>query len=282
MEFILEMKGLSRRQALQRAGITACFMAGVRTFSPSHEAALLTAECVAFYLSVCVLSRSALQGKTLQIGGTEYPAWSVFAAFVHNFGTSFAILLVILMTRTIAELDAWLWMSWNAPDTQGAAFSVQRLDLLVFACGMAQEIKDSILLDVRARPEDIGFLIHHAATVAGCLFSLNVPVGRGLVTLNAINAYLGSAAFNLCDMVPFLYPDRPALKQKVVVFYWLVMTSSNGLACYVAVQFHHIAATEMRCHHVYTVLTALLVLLRQVPVLMSIYENCAGCAVKEA
>lgn len=78
------------------------------------------------------------------------------------------------------------------------------------------------------------FTFHHLAVILGTWASLSVPL-MGWVTLNAVNAELGSFFYNIYDQYGRQSEQQPAKVGCWRVIYWVTMTISNTVAAVVAI-----------------------------------------------
>jgi hypothetical protein len=100
--------------------------------------------------------------------------------------------------------------------------------------------------------------VHHLAATFGCLYCFYVPVGKGLVTLNCLVAHIGSGLYSC-------YSLRPTLFWTWV--YVLGMTLSNFICAFNGFKYQALRAARHETATVYMVLLAVLVVLREIPVI---------------
>lgn len=276
------MFGLTSRQLLARGSWVTLGAAGITACSPSFEFTCMVTACTTLYVVVSLMMAHTLHGRTIDVEGTPYPAWSFFQGLFHNAGASLVLLFLIVMVRSHdgevhgKNLESWLSSPWGEHAPDGSTLLAEKIDYLVWSLAIAHEMKDAVLLDVRPTLPDIGFVIHHASTVAGALFCLHVPVGKGLVTLNAINAYLGSAMFTIPNIIKFLWPKQHRAVRAARCAYFVAMTASNVLGVIIAREFDSLAHGRMDHAEIYQYLLLMLVMCRQTPVIMGIRCECLG------
>jgi hypothetical protein len=99
----------------------------------------------------------------------------------------------------------------------------------------------------------------------GCLVCLLTPVGLGLVTLNAVNAEWGSAAYNISLLVHTSAVAHLA--------YVVLMTASNALAVYWGILYYNLEK-PIGWSIAYTVLFVGLVLMRQGFLMVELVKSC--------
>eukprot|EP00747_Dinoflagellata_sp_TGD_P165889 gnl/TRDRNA2_/TRDRNA2_187868_c0_seq1.p1 gnl/TRDRNA2_/TRDRNA2_187868_c0~~gnl/TRDRNA2_/TRDRNA2_187868_c0_seq1.p1 ORF type:complete len:317 (-),score=47.76 gnl/TRDRNA2_/TRDRNA2_187868_c0_seq1:18-914(-) len=244
--------------------------------SSSWDVVGLTILCVAIYTGKSVALAKALPDAVVIVQGTKYPAWSFIAAFAHNLGTMLILLLLVLRCRLVGGKEgftSWLYGPWHDMyDEEGSLLLADALDVLVFTFSMATELKDALMLDVKLTFMDMGFVAHHACVLVGALYCLQVPSSKGVVLLNAVNAYLGSASFNIPYTLKYMRPDWKNAQRFAEWFYWIGMTASNMLGLCLAAVFYYRTGKDMQQPHFYTTCTVALVVLRQIPVFQSVYE----------
>jgi len=282
------MFDLTARQLLARGAWFTLGAVAIAVCSPSIGFTCMAAACTAFYVVASLAFALSLGGQTIAIEGTPYPAWSFFQGLFHNGGVSLALLFLIVVLRSRdgelhgKNLQSWLSSPWGEYAPDGSTLLAERIDMLVWSLAIAHEMKDALLLDVRATLPDAGFVIHHASTVAGALFCLHVPVGKGLVTLNAINAYLGSAMYTIPDIIDFLWPERRRAVRASKCAYYVAMTASNVLAVVIGREFDSLAQERMKNAEIYQYLLLMLVMVRQMPVILGIRCEYLGAGFRSA
>eukprot|EP00930_Biecheleria_cincta_P047976 TRINITY_DN33369_c0_g1_i1.p1 TRINITY_DN33369_c0_g1~~TRINITY_DN33369_c0_g1_i1.p1 ORF type:complete len:287 (-),score=25.60 TRINITY_DN33369_c0_g1_i1:167-1027(-) len=282
------MFGLTASQLLARGTWTALGAVGIAACSPSIEFTCMAAVCTAFYVVVSLAFAHSLRGQTIAVEGTPYPAWSFFQGLFHNGGVSLFLFFLIVVVRSCdgelhgKNLQTWLFSPWGEYAADGSVLLAERIDMLVWSLTIAHEMKDAVLLDVRATLPDAGFVIHHATTVVGAMFCLHVPVGKGLVTLNALNAYLGSAMYTIPDIIEFLWPERRRAVRAARCAYYFAMTASNVLGVIIGREFDRLAQGRMEHAEVYQYLLVMLVMVRQMPVILGIRCECFGAGLTSA
>lgn len=147
------------------------------------------------------------------------------------------------------------------------------MDLAVFVSIIASELKDFLLLDITPSLFALGLVVHHVVTCLGCLWCLTVPVGRGVVTLNAIVAELGSCSFNIHSLWPTV---------GTCAFYCVFMTASNILAYVLSLRFVAVAKDAGADVTFYSTALVLLVVLRQAPIVKIGAEQLSNGSFKKA
>lgn len=264
---------------LRRGALTGVFVGLVLAAAPSTELVQIFVACIAGYAMVSVLVDRICDGQRVSLEGSEYPAWSFYMAFLHNGVITLMLAVAIAFLRWgQLDLNTWFRSSWGELTPRGDVPLAERLEALLFCAIMGCEVKDAILLDVQLNAFDLGLVVHHLATVIGCLFCLRLPLGKGVVVLNAVNANLGSAVFNFATMIPLMWPTSRKRLQAARVAYWFGMTVSNVAGALLAMEFDRVTADEIETtsKRVYTVLTAILVVLRQLPVLKMMWDDFSG------
>jgi len=158
--------------------------------------------------------------KTSVLVDQSDKAWSVAAAytsFFHQFGVCFVIGLYFL---GVHNKDSTWWRGGMPGDD----WVLRRVEQHLFFATMGYELKDFM----RTPFPDPGLITHHIFTVLGCVLCLLTPGGVGMVSLNCINAQLGSGFYNA-----FVFYPTPRCFWLFVV----MMTLSNSIALWLFVEF---------------------------------------------
>jgi hypothetical protein len=100
---------------------------------------------------------------------------------------------------------------------------------------------------------EIGYIVHHVATIIGCCLHLNFPSGAGLIALQTTQTEFGSAAFNYGVIFPSKFTKAA---------YLIIMVASNSFASYLS----YLVCTELDIPNswrgIYAFLTVLIIVLR--------------------
>lgn len=233
------MEELTGRQIVQRGTIFGLSVCGLYFGSPSWDVFHHILLCTAMYVCLSMAISTHLGDKMYYYSGTGYPAWSWYISFIHNFVINMTLLvqMVRLHPPLTGAWNAWLMSSWVDLKEWEALEFTDKVDALSLCLGIAAELKDVLLLDVKMTSFSLGLLAHHTVTVCGCLGCFYVPVGKGIVVINGVNAYLGSAFFNIATTLPILWPAQTALHSAGRYLYYGMNTASNVTGLYLAYMF---------------------------------------------
>eukprot|EP00746_Dinoflagellata_sp_MGD_P111907 gnl/MRDRNA2_/MRDRNA2_48732_c0_seq2.p1 gnl/MRDRNA2_/MRDRNA2_48732_c0~~gnl/MRDRNA2_/MRDRNA2_48732_c0_seq2.p1 ORF type:complete len:233 (-),score=17.44 gnl/MRDRNA2_/MRDRNA2_48732_c0_seq2:196-894(-) len=209
-----------------------------------------------------------LRGKTYYYAGTGYPAWSWYVSFIHNGIVNLALLVAIVWLHPpVVHWNEWLTSQWVDLKVWDNLRFADKVDAIALCLGIAAELKDTLLLDIKLTSFSLGLLLHHYVTICGCLGCFYVPVGRGIVVLNSVNAYLGSSTFNIATTTPIVLPEFTSLHRLGRYLYYAGMTASNIAGLYLAYAFDNRTATETSVNpwyaRAYWIATWMLVILRE-------------------
>ena len=172
---------------------------------------------------------------------------SYFVSLFHQGPVCVAFLLGILVAHASRD--------WWQSDWGGYSYMAERH---VHLSIIGYELKDFFLGSVSA-----GFAVHHAFTFAGCSLCLFSPGGVGMITVNALNAELGSFFANLFVV------RRTA---SVLALFALLMTGSNLVAGWITVEYWSDSGTNLGFRLAYVCLAVALILVRSVGILLYIHE----------
>lgn len=239
--------------------------------------------CTAMYIFMSMGLAQQFRNKTYYYAGTGYPAWSWYQSFVHNFLVNVALLGVILILHppTTGAWNEWLGSSklnWLELKDWNSLQFAEKIDVLALCLGIAHELKDALLMDIQLTSFSFGLVAHHTVTIAGCLGCLYVPVGRGIVVLNSVNAYLGSSTFNIATTLPIILPHRTDLCTSARYLYYCIMTASNVIGLYLAFEFDKATGRDSSISPLYAqcywIATWALVILRQGGMFQMLLGSC--------
>ncbi|EOD36810.1 hypothetical protein EMIHUDRAFT_201047 [Emiliania huxleyi CCMP1516] len=147
----------------------------------------------------------------------DYPGWSWLASLWHGL-LAMPILVsatVLLLPTTTAGVDGFLregWerMPWPLEHVHYAIFGYMLKDFVLYPAGI-----------------ELGYLVHHLITIAGCTLCLHLPAGAALTTLNGAQAEVSSSLFS----VRHVWPSPPTR-----LLYYLSMSASNALGALLALR----------------------------------------------
>jgi len=249
-------------------GARVCFVAAVlkaaAPFMPAG-ALWLTAAWLAFYVLLAWALQRAAPHAEITCFGVTSKLWELLTTLSHNGGTMLC-LLVIQLLRPPADWGEWLNAPWEVVLQQSS------VPLHVLSSIFASMLRDILLSEAEFNTLGVGMLVHHVATIGGCIMSFASPMGIGAMTLNAMNLELGSATFGVLLLLPEhgRYAQARNVAQK---FYWMSMSASNFIGIRLALDWFGQLPVFWGWPCAYGWLGAVLVLGRQVALLMNMHES---------
>jgi len=267
--------------AARRAALVAAQSVILWLLAPSERHVVaMTGMCLVVYMAITIDLARRLNGQAIEYQGAEYPLWSFYVSLWHNGAVMTLVLVLMLILRANSGREGWFsdWMShgWDpsSESESNVLMSAGVLDEFMYYCVIANELKDFVMLDLEFSLYKMGMVVHHILTILGALWCLQVPAGKGIVTLTCINAEFGSAVYCLEVLAPRLWPRRPRIRLAVSVLYVAGMTLSNLLGILGAVLFHReVAGRHEGFVDIFWVFVTLLVALRQVPVIWCLRDG---------
>lgn len=154
--------------ALAASATAAAMGAAYATRGPLAAASV--AGWFALHVTIAKMYESACGSRTI----ADYPGWSWLASLWHGL-LAMPILVsatVLLLPTTTAGVDGFLregWerMPWPLEHVHYAIFGYMLKDFVLYPAGI-----------------ELGYLVHHLITIAGCTLCLHLPAGAALTTLN--------------------------------------------------------------------------------------------------
>eukprot|EP00294_Goniomonas_avonlea_P006912 CAMPEP_0114553472 /NCGR_PEP_ID=MMETSP0114-20121206/7681_1 /TAXON_ID=31324 /ORGANISM="Goniomonas sp, Strain m" /LENGTH=254 /DNA_ID=CAMNT_0001738427 /DNA_START=173 /DNA_END=937 /DNA_ORIENTATION=+ len=181
-----------------------------------------------FYCLVAQVLQAVVEYPRERLLG--YPRWSYYLSIAHQGGSLFIISLVILAAQWGRE--GWLDAAWGPEHTW---------EMQVHASIVGAMFKDYWFY---GRDFELAFLCHHIMAIAGCSMCTSVPLGVGIVTLNAIQSECVSVFYN----VKVIFDSKLAR-----LGFLITMPMSNVLGLYLAYRFANLGV-PIQWHATYTLL----------------------------
>jgi len=245
-----------------------CFVAAVLYASDPYfpsGALKLTVLWLVFYSMLTWVLQWASGDAVVECCGVQAKLSELLAAFAHNGGTM-TILLVLIIWHPPACWSQWLNGSWSSVLQEGSG------PLHVFSSILAGMLRDILLTEAEVNMVSVGMLLHHFATIGGCILSFASPMGIGAMALNGLNLELGSATYSGFLLIPANGEHR-RFRHWARKFYWLAMTASNLFGIYLALEWYAKLPIFWGLPCMYSLLGAMLCFLRQAVLIANVVET---------
>mmetsp|Transcript_8399 Transcript_8399/g.11306 ORF Transcript_8399/g.11306 Transcript_8399/m.11306 type:complete len:311 (-) Transcript_8399:31-963(-) len=218
--------------------------------------------CVVYYL----LGLS-LRHYDREIDG--YPLYSYISSMVHQGLTLIVLALILFFTKNLftpENFHPWIKERWIEEE--------DFWEIQIFCSIVGAMMKDYWLF---GRENPLPFLLHHLFTFWGCSLSLHFPVGKGLLTLNGIQAESFSVFYNLKMVFPSIRLSTYA--------HLILMPISNALALWISYTVYSMdwhKDVEPWMTNTYVTLGCLIVVLRCAGWFLTLAEQFESKAEKKA
>jgi hypothetical protein len=209
-----------------------------------------------FYWLAWRLAEDVPRGDWLLGSGEEASTrGQTYVSLFHQCLICPAFVLAIIGLRYDALVDGTYWSSSFGSSSSYA------LERHVFLSIIGYELKDFKDGCIHWQ-----WILHHSLAIGGAFFSLFFPAGAGYLTINALNAEIGSGVFNLYTLSPTLIP---------FILFQVIMLASNSYAAWTAfAALPAVAAIPTAFLVVYGILTGLLVPFRTAGQVLTALEFC--------
>jgi hypothetical protein len=182
-----------------------------------------------------------------------YPLWSYILGMFSG-GVAMPLLsAAAYLAASDTEASSLAIRTWTRHDVDfwGSAPASHMVLEQIHCAIIGYLLKDAVY----SKGLSVPFILHHVASVGGCMMCLVFPTGATYVSLNAAQCEFASAFYNATIMMPGSHVWRLA--------YWLVMLGSNSFAMYLSyVQFAVLHNIHIAWRITYISLASLIVLLR--------------------
>ena len=178
-----------------------------------------------------------------------YPRWSYLSGCTHG-----GIILIIIYALGVtpyfdqhpkSSVNTFLKLSGGEVPTQ-SVYAMEQ----IFCCINGYLLKDYYLF-----PEglELGFLVHHIASIVGDCMCLSFPTGAAYIALNGAMAEFGSVFYNLKELVP---------SRASAAIYYIMMAFSNLSCTYISYQICFNLNTPEPWEGIYCFLAILILFIR--------------------
>jgi len=220
------------------------------------QVALGLVAWTSFYWLAWRLAEDLPRGDWLLGPGEEASTrGQTYVSLFHQIFVCPAFVLAIIGLRYDALVDGSYWSSSFG---SSPSYSLERHVFLSIIGYELKDFKDGCI--------HWQWILHHSLAIGGAFFSLFFPAGAGYLTINALNAEIGSGVFNLYTLSPTIVP---------FILFQTIMLASNSYAAWTAfAALPSVAAIPTAFIVTYGILTGLLVPFRTAGQVLTALEFC--------